>query len=258
MVTKDNISQEQSSSGSQSITEGLSVTWRAITHKGLTGKQNEDAFCVEAVETRAGLRYLLAVADGEGTNGAGAVASQTALNAVQSDLLSRRRRIADFLIEAAIQRANKGIFNLAHTQPALANMQTALALVIMERDYGQVGYAGNSRLYRLRNDNLELITSLCSRGMGTERSADINLKHERLVKYDSYFLCSDGLWKNVPEGNIAALLGANDIGESCEELVECALKAGATDDITAILFRIASIPTGKKAISPLSGRGIPK
>ncbi len=258
MVTKDNISQEQSSSGSQSIPEGLSVTWRAITQKGLTGKQNGDAFCVEAVETRAGLRYLLAVADGEGPNHGGAEASQSALDAIKGDLLARRRRIADFLVEAAVQRANKGILNLAHIQPALADMQTALALVIMERDYGLIGYAGNCRLYRSRGDDLELLTGRCSPALGAGRVVDINVTHERLVKGDSYLLCSDGLWRNIPADKIAVLMGTGDTGASCEDLVECALRAGETDDVTAILFRIASVPAGKKAVTALSWRGIPK
>jgi serine/threonine protein phosphatase PrpC len=53
-----------------------------------------------------------------------------------------------------------------------------------------------------------------------------------------HLLCSDGLTKHVSDERIAEILGAmTDSKSACEQLVQEALDAGGTDNITVIVGR---------------------
>jgi protein phosphatase len=53
-------------------------------------------------------------------------------------------------------------------------------------------------------------------------------------------LCTDGLTKHVSDETIAAVLGRADSAEAaCNELVAAALADGGTDNVTALVARMA-------------------
>jgi protein phosphatase len=63
---------------------------------------------------------------------------------------------------------------------------------------------------------------------------------------DALLLCTDGLNKHVPDGQIAQLLdGDADAEETCRRLVEAANNAGGTDNITVVVARFRG-PTEQK------------
>jgi protein phosphatase len=56
---------------------------------------------------------------------------------------------------------------------------------------------------------------------------------------DSFVLSSDGLWSELEPLDIRDALLDEDIEKSLEQLVGMVLKAGAPDNLTAIIFRIS-------------------
>lgn len=68
---------------------------------------------------------------------------------------------------------------------------------------------------------------------------------------DTYLLCSDGLWGSLADETLAELMGASAIADGCRALVEAALFAGSSDNITAVLVRV-SVSDGESGHSGTS------
>ena len=56
---------------------------------------------------------------------------------------------------------------------------------------------------------------------------------------DVYLLCTDGLSEHVEADQVTERLGALPPAKACQTLVEDAYDAGAGDNITAVVVRIA-------------------
>jgi protein phosphatase/serine/threonine-protein phosphatase Stp1 len=122
-------------------------------------------------------------------------------------------------------------------------------------------WAGDSRLYRLRNGVLEQVTrdhslvqELVDAGMVKPEDAEshpranvitravgaatdeleIDKTTDRVLPGDRFLLCSDGLSKTLPASEIASLLGGPDPAHAPELLIAAALARQASDNVTAI------------------------
>lgn len=261
---------------------GASVTWRAMTHKGLERVQNEDAHWVSnyvGTETggKSDLRYLFAIADGLGGHQGGAMASRIAMKSVQEDFNNWRGGAADSLVDRAMRHANDEVFGVAHSDPGLfADMQTTLTLVALEGGSLTVGHVGDCRLYRARGGCIDVLTRdhtyandllqmhlisveqaanhpgrhRLTRSVGSELFLHTDIVREQIQPDDTYLLCSDGLWGELSNGEIREAMQEENIDTAGERLVRLALKAGAQDNITAIVFRVVIV--GKQSAPLLS------
>ncbi len=265
-------------------TIAVTVTYRVMTHKGLMRSQNEDAhYVAQCVKTgnESASRYLFAVADGLGGHHGGAIASRMALKSVKDVFLNWQGGSANRMVSRAIERANEEVFIAGHSEPKIFdNMQTTLTAVALEQDSLAIGHVGDCRLYRLRNGGIELLTNdhtmandmlkfhmiskeqaqqhpgrhQLTRSIGSEPFLHVDVIREHILPDDAYLLCSDGLWSELRDEDINTAMQGGNISNACEKLVGLALKAGAPDNITAIMFRIETI--GKRASSPFSWRKI--
>ncbi len=265
-------------------TIAVTVKYRVITHKGLMRSQNEDAhYAAHCVKTENELasRYLFAVADGLGGHRGGAIASRMALKSVKDEFLNWHGETAKRMVRKALERANDQVFIASHSEPKIFdNMQTTLTAVALEEDSLAIGHVGDCRLYRVRNGSIELLTRdhtmandmlkfhmisqeqaqqhpgrhQLTRSIGSEPFLHIDIIREHIEPDDTYLLCSDGLWSELSDEDINTAMQEGNISNACENLVGLALKTGAPDNITAIMFRIETI--GEEAGSPFSWRKI--
>jgi protein phosphatase/serine/threonine-protein phosphatase Stp1 len=227
----------------------------AKTDPGARRTHNEDAF-VDRPE--AG---LWAVADGAGGHEAGEVASgmiRDALAAIPDELPAGRmlgevrQRISlvhEALLEAGAQRNG-------------ATIASTLVVLIMRGDHFACLWAGDSRLYRLRGDDLEQVTrdhslvqelveagairpedaeshpraNVITRAVGAgEETLEMDKATDRVLPGDRFLLCSDGLSKTLPPSEIAKLLAVPDAALAPELLIAAALARKASDNVTAVV-----------------------
>jgi protein phosphatase len=260
----------------------VTVKWRVITHKGLVRSQNEDAHYVAhrtntETEGESASRYLFAIADGLGGHKGGAVASRMALKYIKDEFANWHGEAANRFVSRALQHANQEVFIAGHSQPKLFdNMQTTLTAVTLEHGSLTIGHVGDCRLYRVRDNNIELLTRdhtmandllqlhlisedqvqqhpgrhQLTRSIGGEPVLHVDIIREQILPADTYLLCSDGLWSEMTDEEIKIVMQENNINIACDKLVGLALEAGAPDNITAIMFHIETI--GKQANSPFS------
>lgn len=239
---------------------GDSVLCRAVTHRGLVRLHNEDAFCVLTKEKR----HLFAVADGLGGHRGGSIASEMAIDTIKNEFEKWNGKGKERFVMKAVNSANMAVFSTSQSHPELFNMQTTATVVALEKDSLAIAHVGDCRVYRVRNGRVTILTRdhsqaaellrlhlisekdalrhpgrhQLTRSVGSSPFLRIDLVKEKTNDGDSFVLASDGFWSELEPLDIRDALLDDNIEKSLEELVARVLKAGAPDNLTAIIFRI--------------------
>ena len=236
-----------------SIEPGLASS--CATHAGAVRTRNEDSL-VHRPEIG-----LWAVADGAGGHGAGDVASQavaTALEAIPQGLSA-----AELLAQVRLRLA--AVHEALQRQAAAAGgnrvIATTIVALLVRHGHFACLWAGDSRAYLLRDGALQRITrdhslvqEMVDQGALSEEEAELHPQANvilravgaagelvldkvsgRLLAGDRMMLCSDGLFKALPEREIAAMLAGK--GDAAA-LVEAAVARGARDNVSAVTLRL--------------------
>jgi Serine/threonine protein phosphatase len=216
--------------------------------------------------------FLAMVADGVGGQLAGEEASRIALEEVtlylahstscyyQSD--ARADEFVDLLQEAAM-RTHQRVLERASADPDFRGMATTLTLWMGVWPWVYLLQVGDSRYYLYRHGVLTQIThdqtmaqELVDQGV-MSRSVAFSSRWAHVLSsaiggsqtlpvvtriangWDlTHLICSDGLTKHVPDERIAERLAEmTSARQVCEALLQDALDAGGTDNITIIVGR---------------------
>jgi serine/threonine protein phosphatase PrpC len=230
----------------------------AQTDAGLRRKRNEDSLLV------ADPHGLYVVADGMGGYSGGEVASQLAVQVISDAFEANEfaaapheripRRASE--LARAIQMANAAIYAKSRVESKLDGMGTTVvaARFSVNKQRLYVAHAGDSRMYRLRDGELEQITqdhtmstlgvagpqgAHLSRAVGIWPIVPVDIGLLKPVPDDLYLLCSDGLTKMVAHSHILEILEQErDLHVAVDRLIEAANTNGGKDNITVILVRI--------------------
>jgi serine/threonine protein phosphatase PrpC len=244
------------------------IEMAAITDAGSVRQFNEDSI---AIDPAIGVAVL---ADGMGGHRAGEVASHMATQIILSALRPRGGPFRTAAgqpsplqaIEASINRANHAVFDAAQGEPTYRGMGTTLALALFYDDRVVLGHIGDSRIYRLRNNALQLLTrddsllrdqvelglisaadssashnrSLVTRALGIDKSVHAHVREEDAVPGDIYLLCSDGLNDLVEDGDVELIISAlgTNLPLAANHLVQAAKDNGGYDNVSVILAKV--------------------
>jgi serine/threonine protein phosphatase PrpC len=236
------------------------------TDTGRQRKGNEDAYFARSP--------LFAVADGMGGAQAGEVASRAAIEAIEHGLPdgpgSAEERLAGLVLEA-----NERIIEMAQADRGRAGMGTTMTAAYVAEGDIAIAHVGDSRLYRLRDGELERLTedhtlvaelerqgkitqeeagrhpqrSIITRALGAEH--DIEVDHHTWPARDGdvYLICSDGLMM-FPEEEIGEIVqSAPDLRSAARALVDAANAGGGRDNITVVLFRVEDVGGEARAVA---------
>ena len=244
------------------MTKRLVWSSAAYSHVGLVRKVNEDSFLeLPHLSAQAG---LWAVADGMGGHEAGDVASQT--------IVANLRAIStpdhqDTLVEAIKQALKQANQELQSASAKQYRRQTIGSTVVVLAVFGQQGmaiWAGDSRMYRFRDNKLELLTrdhshvqemvdrglisaqeaqhhpysNVITRAVGSQNVLELDTVSFQLQPGDVYMLCSDGLSKMLGEDEIIRCLAEANSHTSAQALIQAALEQGADDNVTTAVVNV--------------------
>jgi len=245
----------------------VTVDMVARTDVGLQRSNNEDSFLL--MESAG----LLAVADGMGGHLGGEVASSIVAEVLAAEFQSPfTPEIDDESIKnrlgEAVLRANVEIHTQGNSDVRLRNMGTTVTAAIFHGSRIIYASVGDSRLYRLRGDELEQVSedhswvgelrrknlisaedarrhplkNIITRALGMESSVDVDTGIDEVQPGDIYLLCTDGLTDLVWNHEIADLLkqNVNDLEAAATKLLAAANDMGGIDNITVGLCRISS------------------
>ena len=245
----------------------------SISDRGLSEKRplNEDSYLADSA------RGIFVVADGVGGAEAGEVASQTAVDVLDDAF----RQVADGedvedLMELAIQRANSSIHQMAQDHARFSMMATTVVALHLDGHRATFGHVGDSRLYRLTPDgNLRRETedhsiveeevragrmtpeqaanhpskNVISRALGAEESVEADMKVIEVEEGSAFLLCTDGITRHLPDGELRELLTSDGTPEQlCEEMKRRCYQRGAEDNLTAVIVQVGTPKFDKHAL----------
>ncbi len=174
-------------------------------------------------------------------------------------------------LASAIRLANQEIFQAAQVLGGKGGMGATIVAVRFLQDCACIAHVGDSRVYLFRDEQLNQLTedhsfvaeqvrrgiltveqasrsrmqNVLTRALGVEQNVDVEVTEELLRDGDTYLLCSDGLFRELSEPQIAGILQeATSAQHAADLLVEQANHAGGGDNITAIVLRHAPKQNG--------------
>ena len=186
------------------------------------------------------------VADGLGGHAAGEVASRIVVAAVH-DMANAGEPIDTAALKSAVLRANQQVLDAAAKNSAYEGMGSTATVLHIDEEAQTACYAhvGDSRLYLLRGGELRRISrdhsyveELVARGelsVGVEERLHVDGDTFPVMAGDRFLLATDGLTNMVEDADLCALLGGNP-DDAARQMVERALDAGGTDNVTAIVI----------------------
>jgi protein phosphatase len=239
------------------------------TDPGRKRDKNQDSYAVLRRADLGGKRdALLVVADGMGGVKGGEVASRLVAEAVSEKIceaLESWNEPSKNLLIAAIEAANTEVMakNRAESRTETQRMGTTCVSALLEAQSLTVGNVGDSRAYLLSSGRLFQITQDHSQVWGQVQSGQMTRDEARQSRYrnvvtrmvgiddllepdifqmnltegDILLLCSDGLSSEISDTQIARILATCATPkEACEKLVDAALEAGGSDNITVVVL----------------------
>ena len=248
-----------------------------ITDVGSKRSGNEDAFFVDNQQ------QLYVVADGMGGHQAGEVASDIVVNTLQ-DYMNRvggdgrdealavhdetLSQDANRLL-SGIHLANQAVYEVSTSKDAYQGMGTTVSAVFISADTIIAANVGDSPIYLIHDDNIELISVLhtviaeqeaidpegaeqlggefrhmLTRAIGVEKEVQADVTEIQAFKGDILVISSDGLSDKVSPQEIQAIVEKKKPDAACRSLVDLANERGGDDNITVIILKIKEAKTG--------------
>ncbi|MFJ3375011.1 PP2C family protein-serine/threonine phosphatase [Pseudomonas sp. NPDC086112] len=229
------------------------------SHVGMVRQVNEDA-CLDRPENG-----LWVVADGMGGHAAGDYVSSLIVDSLRNVAVGRSLDEYVAALKTDLLRVNAAVREETANRGVTMMGSTVVALVARDLR-GVCLWAGDSRLYRLRDGLLESISrdhsyvqdlqdsgllseaearvhpraNIVTRAVGVGAQLELAMIDLLLMPGDSYLLCSDGLTKTVEDHEISEVLSHDEPGEIASSLVSLGLMRGAPDNITVIVVKVPS------------------
>ena len=250
------------------------LQWSGATDVGRVRSNNQDRYLARP---EAG---LWVVADGMGGHQGGEIASLTACDAlaVQFTRDADGHATVDDVVNA-IEGANRAVHEKGNDDPDLTGMgTTVVAIAVVDDDNGDEVFAianvGDSRAYRLSDGLFEqmtedhsLVADMVREGSLSAEDAATHPQRNILTRVlgvydevpvdvitviphpgDRFVLCSDGLFNEVSDDGIAAVLRRlADPTEAADELVRLAVQAGGRDNVTVVVVDV--LADGDRAVA---------
>ncbi|MFA5860023.1 MAG: protein phosphatase 2C domain-containing protein, partial [Elusimicrobiota bacterium] len=247
-----------------------------FSHKGMARQTNQDYYLVDPE------RGMFFVCDGMGGANGGDVVGSIITRAMvkylyiyetddslKSGKNSKRNSPPGCIdgILKAVTVSNALIYKLGKKRAELHGMGSTLALFKYIDGLACIVNVGDSRIYRVRENNIEQLTvdhswvsdlvrsgeidqqkaqkmssrNVVNRVVGVTSKVALDYLITRVNSGDTYVICSDGLYSKVEDHEILASLkssGGGALDNSVSSLVELANKRGGEDNITVIIVKI--------------------
>lgn len=248
------------------------ISYSANTNTGVVRTENQDCFGVKQESD------FFFVCDGMGGGVAGDFASKCAVDVILSlydrlnkqdclDVLGQEFEGYDEKIikpVALIKIANRQLNNLTKKYPKLTGMGTTCTGVWFDKKTNLVHIynVGDSRVYRIRNGKIQLLTedhskiqelidsgkmtkedakmaeiqSMITRALGIKETVKVDYKSEVVKSGDVYVLCTDGLNGELSDFTINDIINLYkpNVDSISNELIRSANNAGGRDNTTVI------------------------
>lgn len=233
------------------------VRYNAKSHVGLKRKVNEDS--VLALPEQA----IWVVSDGMGGHEAGDVASRLVTDSVAMIPPGLDPTARMHALREALANAHGYVLHEAEARGGGTIGATVAALMLANGHFVAL-WAGDSRIYRLRGGEIEMLTTdhsvvaglveagqmtwdeaenhpnanQITRAVGVGETLDLDKRRGEVQPGDRFLLCSDGLTKYATFGILRQALASYPIETITDRLMQIALAGGGADNISVIVVDV--------------------
>ena len=251
----------------------MSLIAHAATHPGKVRPQNEDA--ILSIPDRG----LFVVADGMGGVNAGEVASRMAVETIERFIADSRHDATtpfgsdDRLsavgnrLRTAIKLANRAVFRASDAQPEFSGMGTTVAALLVDGHTAAICGVGDSRVYVAENGGLRQLTHdqtwiealrtqnpsldpamlakhpmrhVLTNVVGGHGDVHVVVTERTLAPGERFLLCSDGVYRGVPDDQLLELMRTSDVEAAANAIVSTALELDGGDNLSAIVISVTA------------------
>lgn len=241
----------------------------AITDVGMRRTTNQDSHALVVADTAElwqARGHFLMVADGMGAHAAGELASKLAADGIPHLYHKHRDLSPPEALEKAIRETNSEVFRRGAANPDFHNMGTTCSVLVLLPQGAMAAHIGDSRIYRLRGNQLHQLTfdhslqwelrasgqlppgsdiaasvpkNVITRSLGPNANVQIDLEGPWPIELgDVYLLCSDGLTGRVEDHELGPIMGALPADEAARVLVDLANLRGGPDNCTILIAKV--------------------
>lgn len=229
----------------------------AVTHVGKVRKVNEDSILALPDQN------TFVVADGMGGHAGGDFASQTVVESVAMIPLGLEPAAQMQALRMSILSAHASILSEIEARGGVT-MGSAVVSLMISGEHFVCFWAGDCRLYRLRDGEIDLLTSdhsfvaelvhagqmtwdeaekhphsnAITRAVGVGEDLELDKIRGSLQSGDRFLLCSDGLNKYAGFDVLRRAMTSAPIETVSETLMAIALKGGGADNISIIVVDV--------------------
>lgn len=247
------------------------VQYASRTDVGMRRASNQDSLAIRLCKEQQDWQtcgHLFAVADGMGGHSVGDLASRIAVETLpQAYHKCEAEDIRDRLTKAVIA-SNQAIHDKARENPEFGDMGTTCSALVISPAGAWAGHVGDSRVYRVRNQQTEQLTfdhslqwemirqgratmdnvdglhpkNVITRCLGPDPQVEVDIEGPFPVQPgDSYVICSDGLTGHVTDAEIGAIAESLSPQQASRLLVDLANCRGGADNVTVVVVHVENI-----------------
>jgi protein phosphatase len=220
--------------------------------------------------------HLFLVADGMGAHAVGEKASEQAARVIPHAYHKYAQQGPVPALRKAFIEANASIHACGQQNREFEGMGTTSTALLLLPEGAWVGHVGDSRVYRIRDGEIEQLSydhslvweyarlkqmdpddvqdipsNVIHRCLGPEPLVQVDIEGPHPVRAgDLFLLCSDGLSGQVSDHEIGAIATALPPAEACRLLVDLANLRGGPDNITVLIVRVQGSAEGNGVAAP--------
>ncbi len=250
------------------INKKLEISLGSFSDKGIKA-DNDDCLGSQIPEKQIlkNKGIVIAIADGMSSSEAGKEASHACISGFINDYYSTPDSwTVKNSSQKIISALNSWLYSRGHTDYQSARgMVTTLTLLVLKSTTAHIFHIGDSRIYRLRDGELEQLTrdhrfwvsdekNYLNRAMGIDLHLDIDYRKIPLEKDDIFLLSTDGIHDFITTKSLREILSRsssinydnNLLKQTCFEIAQQASKNQSDDNLSLQLLKIDNLPLAEE------------
>lgn len=206
----------------------------------------------------------VAIADGISSSNVSQIASESAVAGFLSDYFSTPE---SWSVKQSAQRVLRATNAWLYAQTRQSQYRydrdrgyvCTLSVMVLRSATAHLFHIGDARIYRVHSGQLEQLStdhrlwlsredSCLTRAMGIGDQLDIDYQSLPIKPGDTFLLTTDGIHEHLDERTMARIVreSADDLDAAARHLAAAALERGSTDNLTAQIIRIDSVPSARE------------
>lgn len=243
------------------------LQYASLTDVGVRRSQNQDSHAVLLANDDAHWRkqgHVFMVADGMGAHAVGELASELAASIIPLTYQKYAEEGPEQALHKAFVEANTSIHERGRQNREFQGMGTTSSLLLIRPEGAWISHVGDSRVYRVRNGQIEQLSfdhsllwelarrqkvkpdrlqgvpsNVIVRSMGPDSQVQPDIEGPHPLRAgDTFLLCSDGLSGLVTDYEIGVVASVLPPEEACAVLIDLANLRGGPDNITVVIARV--------------------